>query len=133
MTFNHYNLFLDDYRLPNVLNDNRVWILVRNYKEFVKMIEDRGLPKMISFDHDLADEHYPALEKNVGINNSKELPYDTYQEKTGYHCAKWLIGYCLDQELPLPEYNVHSMNPVGKENIIALLENFKHYQKQKEI
>ncbi|MFP3598383.1 cyclic-phosphate processing receiver domain-containing protein [Chryseobacterium sp. SIMBA_029] len=114
-------LFLDDIRYPHEVyrytkqdiflrND---WHIVRNYEEFVTRITEKGLPKWISFDHDLADEHY--------------LKPDSldYTEKTGYECAKWLIEYCLENHVDLPEFYCHSMNPVGKENILRLLENFK--------
>jgi hypothetical protein len=40
-------------------------------------------------------------------------------EKTGYDCAKWLVEYCVEHGLKFPEYVVHSMNPVGKENILS--------------
>jgi hypothetical protein len=75
----------------------------------------KGLPEMISLDHDLADIHY--LKPNS----------DEYAEKIGYDCAKWLIEYCMDNYLDLPKFYCHSMNPVGKKNILSLLENFKNY------
>jgi hypothetical protein len=31
----------------------------------------------------------------------------------------------LKNGLPIPEWNVHSANPVGKENISALLKNYE--------
>ena len=46
-------------------------------------------------------------------------------EKTGYSCAKWLIDFCIDKDLPLPEYFCHSLNPGGKENILSILKNYK--------
>jgi hypothetical protein len=131
-----YNLFLDDCRdarepanyMPTYQRDiyNKLkWVVVRNYDEFVIMIEKNGLPQLISFDHDLADEHY---------HNMPELPTDAveeyygaaYTEKTGYDCAKWLVEYCLNNNKSLPEFIVHSMNPVGKKNIQSLLGNFKN-------
>ncbi len=129
----HYNIFLDDYRSPMCLKDTRSWETVRSYKEFVKLITEKGIPAFISFDHDLSAEHYPLSEKNSGISNPFKIPYDSYKEKTGYHCAKWLVDYCLENSIPLPKYQVHSMNPIGKVNIIALLENFKSYQEEKGI
>lgn len=89
------------------------WEIVRNYHQFVSSILVEGLPEFISFDHDLADEDY--LE-----SDSHEIP-----EKTGYGCAKWLINYCMDHNAELPKFFSHSMNPVGKENIESLLNNYK--------
>ncbi len=120
-------LFLDDHRVPrdagDYINEPRYrtenWVVVRTYDEFVKFISKEGLPSVISFDHDLADEHYAFR------GDYKEL-----KEKTGYHCAKWLVDYCFNKRLPLPECLVHSMNPVGKQNISLYLENYrKHYDK----
>lgn len=118
------NLFLDDHRVPqdagNYCTDVRYrtenWVLVQNYDEFVKFITEEGLPDLISFDHDLADEHYAFR------GNYKEL-----KEKTGYHCAKWLVDYCFQRNIPLPECLVHSMNPVGKQNISLYLENYRKF------
>ena len=121
-----YNLFLDDIRDPvdaflytkDTQYSTKKWVIVRNYYEFVDTITEKylegQLPEMISFDHDLAREHY--------VNHTE---YDEFTEKTGYECAKWLINFCIDKNVNLPEYLVHSMNPAGKSNIIHLLKNFK--------
>lgn len=101
-----YWLYLDDYRpVPK----GEKWKLARSYIEFVEMISVEGLPEYISFDHDLGDEHYGALEHPI--------PYDKMAEKTGYHCVNWLIEYCRVNGLKLPACDVHSMNPAGAENI----------------
>ena len=89
-------LYLDDLR-PTPSGFERVY----DYEEFTEFISRNGLPDFISFDHDL------------GLG------------KTGYDCAKWLVEFCLDKNLILPEFQVHSQNPVGKEYIEALLNNFK--------
>ncbi len=125
-----YNLFLDDIRTPgstasySPVADKDLylkldWKIVRNYDEFVNLITLKGLPSLISFDHDLAEAHYDPSTWKENFS---------YLEKTGYDCAKWLITYCMDNNLKLPEFKVHSMNPVGKENIKQLLFNFKNQQ-----
>jgi len=35
------------------------------------------------------------------------------------------VDYCIDNNLKLPEYYCHSMNPVGKNNILSVLNQFK--------
>lgn len=124
-----YNLFLDDYRQPEDCFDytyNKVyllgWKVVRNYDDFIRVIENDGLPKMISFDHDLCDEHYdPDL---YGSETYNEI-YDSFVEKTGYDCAKWLINYCAENKLALPEtILVHSMNPAGSANIKSIFNSY---------
>ena len=49
-------------------------------------------------------------------------------EKTGYHCAMWLVEYCSDNNLMCPSFSCHSMNPVGKDRILGLLNNFVREQ-----
>lgn len=77
-----------------------VW--VKTQSEFEKYIKENGLPDLISFDNDL------------GIGNGE-----------GYSCAKFVIDYCLDHNMYLPGYYVHSMNSVARDNINNLFENFK--------
>ncbi|HUH26208.1 MAG TPA: cyclic-phosphate processing receiver domain-containing protein [Flavobacterium sp.] len=91
-------IYLDDLRsIP------QGFIGLRSYAEFVFYIQQNGLPDFISFDHDL------------GL------------EESGFDCAKWLVNYCLETNLRLPEFEVHSQNPVGKQNIESLLNNFKRH------
>lgn len=118
-----YNLFLDDVRLPNHvtwvdLPPNQHYSVVRNYQEFVDLITLRGLPKFVTYDHDLSDDHY-----GHGLRGDN-IPYDQYAEKTGYDCAKWLVDYCMKKGVKHPPYQVHSMNPIGKKNIISYVESY---------
>jgi hypothetical protein len=129
-----YNLFLDDFRHPydafkytfDPVFSKLKWEIVRSHEEFVKFIEENykegRFPGLIAFDHDLDDAHYEHL--------AGEIPYEEMTEKTGMHSAKWLIDFCIDNNLQLPEYRVHSMNPAGKANIRGLLENFKKFQER---
>ena len=69
--------------------------------------------------------------KKEDKNYIKKFFIPDFKEKTGYDSAKWLIDYCLDNNLDLPLCFIHSMNPAGKENIEMLLNNFiKFKQKQ---
>lgn len=129
-------LFLDDIRhnydaleMLNYEIYKDKWHIVRNYDEFIKYITKNGLPDIISFDHDLADAHYTPKEYWTDYHKSKEYQDSlVYEEKTGLDCAKWLINYCLDKNLKLPKYLVHSANPVGRDNIFYQLRNFELYQ-----
>ena len=111
-------LWLDDYRNPYKLdgdwirafspigiNCKAVW--VKSYKQFTNWIINSKIPDAICFDHDLGD---------AGEN-----------EYTGYDCAKWLIEYCQNNNLSLPLWNCQSANPVGKDNINGILNNYKKY------
>jgi hypothetical protein len=129
-------LFLDDVRSPkdaiglvpdkhNKFYWENDWDVVRNYDEFVQYLEVNGAPEFVSFDHDLGDTAMDEYFRNVATKGT--LDYDNIKEKTGLDCAKFLVEYCADENQPLPEYLVHSANPVGKKNIELFLENAKKH------
>lgn len=133
-----YNLFLDDirdpkdcchYMKPVQLYWYTDFIIVRNYDAFVKLITERynngSFPELVSFDHDLADEHYAP--ENVWHKYDEWAEEKGFKEKTGYDCAKWLVDFCMENKLPLPNYIVHSMNVTGAKNITSYLENYKKH------
>jgi hypothetical protein len=95
------NLYLDDLR-STPENFKRVY----DYDEFVNFINKNGVPEFISFDHDLGEG------------------------KTGFDCAKFLVEFCLDNGVSDINFQVHSQNPVGKENIEKLLDNFNRLKNQ---
>lgn len=100
---------------------------VKSYDEFVNWINENGLPDIICFDHDLADEHYRSSMYNPDGHYSNYYTNGTFKEKTGYDCAKWLGEYCIDHNLKVPDFYVQSMNPIGRSNIIGYLNNVKTY------
>lgn len=126
-----YNLFLDDLRTPittyNVcLKDERYlreeWVIAKNYDEFKSILLTKGIPQLVSFDHDLADEHFQIAmaEEFYGFDYSK------CTEKTGMDCAKLLVKMCLDFELDwFPKFIIHSQNPAGRDNIRSYLNSYK--------
>lgn len=110
-------IWLDDCRDPN---DPRVdWLVfspigrdvhvvwIQYVDDFFDYIHQHGLPDAICFDHDLAE--------------------DSYDERTGYDCAKFVVDYCMEHDLDIPAYNIQSSNPVGKENIQHLMDNYHKY------
>jgi len=134
-----YKLFLDDLRTPYsayeytrytpfLVSD---WKIARNYNQFVKYIKSNWekhqyFPELIAFDHDLSDSHYFP---NSNWDNYVEWEKtQDFKEKNGYECAKWLVNFCVENDLDLPDWVCHSMNPVGRDNINFLLENFKKHK-----
>lgn len=103
-----YSLFLDDERYPDSVKwaeyPHKNWKIARNYDQFVFIIELHGLPDFISFDHDLGKD-----------------------PRNGMECAKWLINFCERTKQKVPDFVVHSMNPVGRENITFLIENYRKH------
>lgn len=120
-------VFLDDIRQPqDTFNytKNMIysldWKIVRTFDEFVKDTLENGVASIYSFDHDLANEHY--FDGEIKIDK-----YESFSEKTGYHCAKWLIEHCIENNINIPDkIFIHSMNPHGSANIESL---FKTYAK----
>ena len=138
-SINKWNLFIDDERVPfSELRDGsagnmsayhytrheplkeKEWVVVRDFDEFVKEVKERGVENLeiVSFDHDLADIKYSGGKSSF-----------SYKEKTGYDCAKWLCSFCQENNVKFPKYFVHSMNPIGGENIKSYIDNYiKHVE-----
>lgn len=125
-------LWLDDMRCPfngtwvddysPINTDNIVVDWVKSYFEFVNWIKKNGLPDAICFDHDLG-----KLTENELLAqgySKKEARKAKGEEKNGYDCAKWLVEYCMDHEVDVPAFNVHSSNPAGKQNIMSYLDGY---------
>ena len=114
-----YRIFLDDddrreprmfARISPIFADGEPWARARNFDELTRMVAERGIPSLISYDHDLAEEHYdPTVD-----------PGD-YKEKTGLECARWFASHCRSVGERHPPALVHSMNPSGGDNIRAFL------------
>lgn len=103
-----YSLYIDDERTPKTsppVGDE--WVICRN-EEAVKQVVRKGWPAYVSFDHDLGED-----------------------EPTGYSVAKTMVYWHMYDpvysKLPFPEVNVHSANPVGRDNIQFYINNYlKH-------
>lgn len=100
-----YRLFLDDERFPA---RGTHWSICRSFDAAVQEVQTHGVPAEISFDHDLGEG------------------------KSGHDFAKWLCDYIYINNIELPEnfrFFVHSMNPIGAENIQKYMDGFlKHYR-----
>lgn len=99
-----YKLYLDDIRTP--LSDG--WVVVRSYDEAVSYVQVNGFPREVSLDHDLGEA----------------VP-------TGMDFARWLVEQDLDHD-SMPdnfEFNIHSANPVGSDNISGLLTSYLNHKR----
>ena len=111
-------IWLDDMRNPNDpqwdswldirspigrIGVDIIW--VKSFKEFKLYLLNNPWPDAICFDHDLGEG------------------------PSGYDSAKYIIDRCIEENLPLPLFCSQSSNPVGKENIIKLLTNFRNHFK----
>ena len=111
-----YNLFIDDQiddinpdtgrgiRDPQIIDPSRQYVGVKTVQEAIDLIESRGCPTFISFDHDL------------GLNDKGE-PMETPA------LAHWLVEKDLDNPGFIPEdfeYQIHSANIYAKQNLSIL-------------
>lgn len=110
-----YKLFIDDERWPPGPPDPQShaenWQIARSSIAAMDMIEMMGIPAFISFDHDLG-----------GDDTSMKFLW-------------WFIEYCMDlqergEPFTLPDFDVHSQNPVGAANIRALMNSFIAHLKE---
>jgi len=101
-------LFLDDMRDPPPGDHN--WIVVRSTQAAIDWCEAHGAPDFVAFDHDL------------GLDD------------TGMAFAKWLIECDIESEGQfLPRnfaFSIHSMNPVGRENLQGLMGSYLAHRHQ---
>lgn len=99
-------LFLDDVRKP--YDDS--WELVKDYPEFVEWVNKNGVPLEVSFDHDLAYEHYYGYT-------------DQLNNRTGYDCAVYLKEVILQKAVYPEQIIIHSWNPDGAKRIYFLFKD----------
>ncbi len=97
-----YKMFLDDERYPR--DDD--FVIVRDFAAAVNYVCKNGFPWFVAFDHDLGDG------------------------PTGLHFALWLIERDLDVgDMPADfNFSVHSMNPIGAENIRQTLRSYMDFK-----
>lgn len=95
--FMSYRLSIDD--LPNPTSPD--WVVARDSAAAIKLLETCGCPVEISFDHDLGGDDTAMLL----VKRLVELDLDASGTfiPAGFH------------------FSVHSANPVGRENIQAVL------------
>lgn len=112
----HEKTILDDIRTIEMMYDHAMvddFDIVRTYWDFMKCIQQNGLPDFISFDNDL------------GLDKNEEVA-----APDGYAAAKWLV-YESGQDFTNLKFHVHSANPVAAEQIRGLLNNYIKFLKEK--
>ena len=96
------HIWLDDFRAPMIPQTETIaW--VKNYDEFVGQVKAFGKhisECIVHFDHDLGED------------------------KSGYDCAKWLVDWCIENDYAVPDYDIQSSNPVGRQNIESVFESY---------
>ena len=98
-------LFVDDERKfnPDVLKDDIVLITCRTYSSAIEVLghcRDNGWKAWVDLDHDLGEA------------------------KTGYDICKFIV----ENQIPILGYSLHTMNPVGRQNMNQLLSHYGYAQ-----
>lgn len=105
-------LYIDDERTPNPRNAGKYhsqFVVARTAGRVKELFDELGPPSFISFDHDLGTD-----------------------DLNGCDIAHWIVDCDIDGIHSLPEnfeFQVHSANPVGAENIRGLLANYLDFKK----
>ena len=103
-----YSLYLDDERVPKTQSPYGDWVVCRSYIDSMNFIKSNGHPSYMSLDHDLG-------ESKSGHNFISDLVF--YDESINNKLFNGLYGI-----------NVHSANPIGRENIYGVISSYmKHY------
>lgn len=130
-----YNVFLDDVRSPKdgfLYNVGKMlcvhtgipdfkWDVVRNYEDFVELLENKGMPDVVSFDCDLSMEHmrhFVNVTQHTGV-----YEWENFQNKCGVHCAMYMKDK-IKKSGNRPIIYIHSANHVGREIIAEILKDY---------
>jgi len=109
-----FNLFIDDVRDPYFREcrlsgvDPRIdWVVVRNSNEAKAAVLERGvMPDRMALDHDL------GFVPGIGLDETPIF-------------LRWLANEFWDGQAKIPEYTIHSANPVGVQRMMAFMESWK--------
>lgn len=93
-----WNLYIDDLRFPPA---DREWIVCRSSQEALDRVAEMGMPQFISFDHDLGEEDTTMV----------------------FLCR--MVNEVWDGVSVPPDYQIHSANPVGAENIRSFMDSWR--------
>jgi hypothetical protein len=130
---NNLKLFLDDIRMPadawiyseriKMLEKSNTisceWTIVRNYQDFCDFIDKFGIPSVVSFDHDLCEEHMKYYFDFTSKNGY--IDYSNLSTKTGKHCAEYFLDKWTEAGKPSTQVYVHSANRWGQVEIKNVL------------
>lgn len=97
-----WDLWLDDqFDEPDMIfrHPTQGFIPARSSDEAKKLVQEKGIPSFISFDHDLGN----GDDAMIFVN--------------------WLIENYYESSVP--GYRIHSANPVGTANIISKIESWR--------
>lgn len=103
----------DDPETPNRRPPSKYWTPCKTASEAIQLLKTGSVTR-ISFDHDLGDE------ETCG---------------SGYDVAKYIEELvCLDRSfVEVPEWDVHSANPVGRQNIVMAMHSAERQLRMRQL
>ncbi len=107
-----YKIFIDDIRNPSIVFDGEEadgWIVCRSSAEAIEYVKNKGyFPIYIAFDHDLGTDKDNKVDTTIKF-------------------IHWMVESSLDERIKgdVPEYSIHSANPVGVQNIKSKMDTWK--------
>ena len=96
-------LYVDDERNPKTNG----WVIARSAADAILVLSG-GHVTEVSLDHDLGTE------------------------ETGYDIALYIEASVYLGNIPMPKWNVHSANPVGRKRIEAAMKNAERFSERSE-
>lgn len=109
-------LYLDDIRKPRHTYGNhqshndtywKNWTLARSSEEAKQLVLERGMPELMSLDHDLGGDD------------------------TTFVFLHWLTREYWNGTDPAPRYRIHSANPEGCVNLEAFMKSWRKSASQR--
>lgn len=97
-----WSLYLDDLRDPSwTYGSEGSWIVARSTEEAKSLVVSKGMPQVMSLDHDLG-----------GSDQATDF-------------LSWLAREYWDGVQPIPAWQIHSANPVGSANMQSFMDSWK--------
>lgn len=99
-------LWVDDERSVPDNTEEREWMEAKTFHHAIMLLEFCNFDE-VALDHDLG----PA-----SVYGNTEL--------NGYHIVKWLVQRKMDGLYVPPVIKVHTANPVGRDNMQAMIDRY---------
>lgn len=94
------------------------WNIVRDYDQFIFKIKKYGIPLAISFDNDLAPQHYKDYQKAA---LSGYFDWQFVQPKMGLHALTYILELCKKENKKIPKIYIHTANHFARAEMERIL------------
>lgn len=107
-------------KTQNPIYQEGEWIQCKNILDFTKVIvenqiESKIMPELISYEFGFG---FDIVDKTVNP-----------RAETGVDAIQWLIKFCIERRVQLPDWFIHTEDPTQKYNMSTILRNSKEMYK----